>query len=94
MMNLIDVIRSGNATIIDVRDPVELIEGKIPGSINIPVNEIVSRMDEIRQLPGPIVLYCRSGNRSGRAISIIRSAGLEKEMYKGGGYYDMLSLIN
>ncbi len=89
-----EVIANKLATVIDVRTPEELSLGSFPGSINIPVQEIRGKIDEIKKMKGPIVFYCHSGNRSSMAIQILKSAGLSTEMYNGGGYYDMLTLIN
>jgi rhodanese-related sulfurtransferase len=41
--------------------------GHVAGSINIPLNEIPHRMQEIQELKAPLVLCCASGNRSGQA---------------------------
>ena len=51
-------------TIIDVRTPGEFRGGNVKGSINIPLNEIHLRLDEIKQMPQPVILCCASGNRS------------------------------
>lgn len=60
--------------LIDVRTPEEFASGHIDGSVNIPVEEMPERLDEI---PGdaPIVVYCRSGNRSASAARILTDAG-------------------
>ena len=93
-MSIKEIITTGQGTIIDVRNPFELAEGTIPGAVNIPVNEIAFRVSEIQQMKGPLVLYCRSGNRSGMAITLLRSAGVEQQMLNGGGYIDMLTHLN
>lgn len=91
-MKLKEIITQKQGTVIDVRNPFELSEGAFPGAVNIPVNEIAFRIDEIKQMPGPLVIYCRSGNRSGMAIGFLKSAGVETEMYNGGSYSDMITL--
>jgi phage shock protein E len=91
-MKVKDIIEAKEGTIIDVRNPFELEEGVFPGAVNIPVNEIAFRIDEIKKMPGPLVLYCRSGNRSGMAIGFLKSAGVETDMYNGGSYSEMLTL--
>jgi rhodanese-related sulfurtransferase len=93
-MKLKEIISGKQGTVIDVRNPGELEQGVFPGSVNIPVNEIAFRIDEIKNMQGPLVLYCHSGNRSGMAIGFLKSAGVDTEMYNGGGYYDMLTFIN
>ena len=53
-------------TIIDVRSYGEFMGGHVAGSINIPLQEITQRLDEIKALPKPVILCCASGNRSGQ----------------------------
>lgn len=77
------------ATIVDVRTPKEFRQGAYPGAINIPVEEIQSRIQEFNKMQLPIVLYCRSGNRSGIAVSILKQGGIN-DVYNGGGLEDML----
>ncbi|HYP61307.1 MAG TPA: rhodanese-like domain-containing protein [Thermomicrobiales bacterium] len=52
-----------SAQLVDVREPKEWAEGRIPGSIHIPLGELGRRSDElIREIP--VVVVCRSGVRS------------------------------
>jgi sulfur-carrier protein adenylyltransferase/sulfurtransferase len=58
----------GEFALIDVREPDEYMEGHIPGARLMPLSELESRVDELKQLEGRrLVFYCRSGGRSGRA---------------------------
>ena len=66
-----------NKTIIDVRTPAEFMGGHVNGSINIPLNEIPAKVNEIRQMEQPIVLCCASGNRSGQAMMYLKGLGIE-----------------
>ncbi|MBI1341630.1 MAG: rhodanese-like domain-containing protein [Terrimonas sp.] len=93
-MQIKEIVKNKLGTIIDVRNAGELVEGVIPGAINIPVSEIPFRVEEIKKMNGPLVLYCRSGNRSGMAMMMLQSAGIKTEMHNGGGYYDMLDYLN
>lgn len=77
------------AVLIDVRSPEEFAEGHAKDAINIPHTEIGSRLGELRQYKDKeIVLYCRSGHRSGLAkaellendFSHVINAGGLKEM--------------
>ena len=77
------------ATVVDVRTPEEFNGEHFDGAINIPLNEIQTRMDEFKEMKQPIVLYCRSGNRSGMATSLLQQQGIS-EVYNGGGLADML----
>lgn len=93
-MSIKELIQQNKATVIDVRNADELLMGKVPGCVNIPVHEIPYRIDEIKKLQAPLILYCRSGGRSSMAISLLKNAGCSHEMYNGGGYMDMLQLLN
>ncbi|MBX6380956.1 MAG: rhodanese-like domain-containing protein [Thermoflavifilum aggregans] len=66
-------------TIIDVRTPQEFASGHVEGSINIPLQTLAQRIDEIKSMPAPIVLCCASGARSARAKLILQQAGIDCE---------------
>ena len=76
-----ELIKSG-AVVIDVRTPAEFNEGHIKGSINIPLDNISSETNEIKKKYKVVITCCRSGNRSGSAMSILKAAGVE--CYNGG----------
>ena len=69
--------------LIDVRTASEFANGHIAGAVNIPVEEIASRLDEIPS-DMPIVVYCQSGNRSGQASTILANNNYS-EIYDLGG---------
>ena len=56
--------------LIDVRTPQEYAEGHIAGSVNIPVQVLEGALSQL-PMDVPIVVYCRSGNRSGQAAQIL-----------------------
>ncbi len=88
-MSLIDVLKSGSYTLIDVREPLELeMDGAIDGAQNIPLGEVEERKEEILSVEGPVVLFCRSGNRSGKALEFLTAEGL-KDGYNGGGWAEL-----
>lgn len=88
-MSLQEVLEAGNYELIDVREPMELMmDGEIEGAKNIPLGEIEERQNEILNLEKPVVLFCRSGNRSGKALDYLNSQGL-KEGYNGGGWAEL-----
>jgi phage shock protein E len=74
-------------TIIDVRTPGEFMGGNVAGSINIPLQEIQNRTDEIKALQQPIIFCCASGMRSGQATAYFKSIGLDCE--NGGSWLDV-----
>ncbi len=69
--------------LLDVRTPAEFTSGHIPGAINISVQSLPDRLSEIPS-DQPVVVYCRSGNRSAAAARILADAGY-KEIYDLGG---------
>lgn len=75
-------------TIVDVRTPAEFEEEHIEGALNIPVDQVAERIDEFKSMEKPIVAYCRSGNRSGKAVNILKQNGIT-EAINGGGIEDM-----
>lgn len=79
------VAAGANYQLIDVRTPEEFASGYINGAVNIPVQELAQRLGEI-QKDQPVVLYCRSGNRSAQAATILDQAGYT-------GVYDMGGVI-
>lgn len=92
-MDVQEVLKQGNYELIDVREPMELmVDGEVQGAKNIPLGEIEDRKDEILKLDKPVVLFCRSGNRSGKALEFLKSEGLENG-YNGGGFADVNEML-
>lgn len=58
--------------IIDVRTREEFSGGHVAGSINIPLQEVPSRVEEIKKMSQPLILCCASGTRSGQASAFLR----------------------
>lgn len=77
-------------TIIDVRTPGEFMGGNVAGSINIPLGEITSRLDEIKNMEQPIILCCASGGRSGQATMFLKQNGVD--CFNGGSWLDVNGL--
>lgn len=73
--------------VIDVRTPGEFMGGNVAGSINIPLQEIQQRINEIKSINEPIVLCCASGNRSGQAASYLQRMGIDCK--NGGSWYQV-----
>ena len=86
-MNIKKIIKEKKGTIVDVRTPAEFIGGNVAGSINIPLQEIEKRMDELKRLKQPLVLCCASGGRSGQAHGYLAHKGIE--CFNGGSWLDV-----
>ena len=76
--------QSRNAVIIDVRTKGEFSQGAIPGSKNIPLQVLNSKISEIKKLNKPVIACCASGMRSASATSILKNNGIET--INGGGW--------
>lgn len=79
----VTLVKEG-AIIIDVRTKSEFNSGHIKGSINIPLDEIQTKVAELKKKNKTVITCCRSGNRSGMAKSILKNAGVE--CYNGGAW--------
>ena len=86
MDNIEQLIRSGKATIVDVRTPAEFNGGHVKQSINIPLNEIPTRVEEFRKM-NDLVLCCASGGRSAQASLFLKQHGIE--CADGGSWRDV-----
>lgn len=65
--------------LIDVRQPDEYAKAKIEGAKLIPLGEIIQRLDEIDNSK-EIVVHCKMGGRSAKAIEFLQAAGFEGDM--------------
>lgn len=86
-MNIEKIIKENEGTIVDVRSYEEFSGGNVAGSINIPLNEISERVEELKKLKAPLVLCCASGNRSGQAQHFLSQLGIE--CHNGGSWLDV-----
>lgn len=86
------LIDSGEAVVIDVREPAELLAtGKVPGSINIPLAEFLAKADPgspdhepALQPEKTVILYCASGKRSQFAGNKLIELGYRDVLNLGG----------
>jgi len=71
--------------LLDVRTVEEYTAGHIPTSINVPVDEIESKLNSLSGFKDkPIVVYCRSGRRAGKAMSILQEKGFTNLLHLEG----------
>ncbi len=76
--------------IIDVRTEDEFAYGAYPGAINIPLDELEERIDELKNKDQKIILYCASGARSAYALQYMKQMGF-KNAENGGGLARMMA---
>jgi rhodanese-related sulfurtransferase len=72
----ISALLAQGAVIVDVRSPAEFAIGHAPGARNVPLDELPQRLEELRALPGPLLLCCASGLRSARAQQWLSEHGV------------------
>ena len=79
--------KEDNAVILDVRTPEEVDEGYIPDSINIDIYTGQKFLKEIEKLDKSrnYYVYCRTGNRSGQACSLMEGMGFKNAYNLMGG---------
>ncbi|HEY5690853.1 MAG TPA: rhodanese-like domain-containing protein [Cyclobacteriaceae bacterium] len=73
--------------IVDVRTVTEFNGGHVPGSINIPMQQVMQRLEEFKSMKQPIILCCASGNRSGQVATYLNGMGIPCE--NAGSWLDV-----
>jgi len=92
MEKIKSMLENPTVSIIDVRSPMEYQMESIEAAINIPLGELMSRLDEIKKLPKPIIIHCLSGGRSAAAVNLLIQSGID-EVYNGGGIDTMKNMM-
>lgn len=75
------IIEQG-AFLVDVREPGEFAGGTAKGAVNIPLGSVASQLEKFKGKEN-IIVFCRSGNRSGQAKTILEQNGF-KNVVNGG----------
>ena len=70
--------------LLDVREPQEAAIASIPGSVLVPLGMLPERLGDVERTR-PVVVYCRTGVRSARAVELLRNAGLNRTYNLAGG---------
>ena len=81
-----------DAYLIDVRTPQEYSNGSVANARNIPLSQISSYINELSDKDN-IVVFCRSGMRSGKAKNILQSNGIKK-VVNGGSFNRVQNAIS
>lgn len=88
--NLRDILQSG-AYLVDVRTPAEFAGGSVKGAVNIPLDVLSSKLKLFKDKKN-IVVFCRSGARSGQAKMILEQSGF-KNVFNGGPWDELARLV-
>ena len=83
---------NNGAFLVDVRSPSEFASGNVKGSTNIPLDEVKAKLAKFKSKEN-IVVFCRSGNRSGQAKAILEQNGFAN-VTNGGTWTAVNALIN
>lgn len=70
-------------TVLDVREPVEYVEARVPDAVPMPMGQVTSRMGEIDK-DRPVFVICASGQRSLVIAEVLQRAGYDATSVAGG----------
>ncbi|MGH7574848.1 MAG: rhodanese-like domain-containing protein, partial [Longimicrobiales bacterium] len=82
---LYERLQAGDVTVVDVRSPSEWESGHLPGVPNVPLSELIDRLDRLPR-DRPVIVHCQSGSRSAIAASILRSNRFDDVTDMRGGF--------
>ena len=89
-MNREEIIKNNEGTIVYVRTHSEFMGGSVSGAVNIPLNEVPHRIDELKNMKSPLILCSASGNRSGQAQDFLSREGVD--CFNGGSWLEVNNL--
>lgn len=84
----LQALKAAGAQMVDVRTPAEFAQGHVPGSVNIPLDQLLARMAEIDP-DRPVLLCCASGGRSGMAAQVLAREGYA-QAHNAGAWTNLL----
>ncbi len=90
-VNLKDIIEQG-AFLVDVREPGEYAGGSAKGAVNIPLGTVPSQLSKFKNKKN-IIVFCKSGGRSGQAKAILEANGITN-VVNGGPWQNVAQLTN
>lgn len=80
------LLNDENTVVVDVREANEVSAGKIKGARHIPLGQLATRVGELEKFKDqPILVYCRSGNRSAMAANTLTKKGFTNVNNLAGG---------
>lgn len=83
----VQLMNRDNTLVLDVREDKELGDGKIQDAKHIALKDLNKRISELdKHKDAPVLVYCRSGNRSGMACGMLTKAGFSNVNNLGGGF--------
>ncbi len=81
---LSEQVKNNQLKLLDVREPHELEISALPNAVNIPLGQLAGRLSELNSADD-MVVFCKGGTRSARALELLVSAGFKKVKNLKGG---------
>tara|TARA_Y100000385_G_scaffold41240_1_gene38439 strand:- start:244 stop:522 length:279 start_codon:yes stop_codon:yes gene_type:complete len=91
-MDLTELVRNRETSIVDVRTTEEFSNSRVEGSVNIPLNLVPENIETLKKMQ-PLVLCCAAGVRSGQAMEFLKLNGLD-DVYNGGSWQEVENILN
>jgi len=80
------LMNNKGTTLVDVREEKEYAEGHMPHTVNIPLSKLADRLGQLNNAKGkPIIVVCRSGNRSKKGAVLLAKNGFDQLYSMNGG---------
>jgi thioredoxin 1/putative thioredoxin len=83
-IELAQLIKEGQVVAVDTREATSYGRARIPGAVNLPLDEIEGRLAELHMLPGAPILYCRSGDKTKELADKLSEGGMPVGFLEGG----------
>ena len=81
---LVALLKEGRVSVVDTREAPVFNRAHLPSAINLPLEEIETRLAELHMLPATPVLYCRSGDKTKDLAAKLAEQGLPVAFLEGG----------
>lgn len=83
-VELAQLIKEGQVVAVDTREATSYGRARIPGAVNLPLDEIEGRLAELHMLPGAPILYCRGGDKTKELADKLSEGGMPVGFLEGG----------
>ena len=78
------LLKEGRISLVDTRDPAVFKRAHLPSAVNLPIEEITSRLAELHMLPGTPIVYCRAGDQTKELVQKLADQGVPVGFLDGG----------